>query len=484
MNAARVLAALEAYNADRLAQWWAKCSPKQRAFHSSTHPRHLLRAANQVGKSVAGAGETWAHATGEHPWKEVPRCSLIWVVVADLENHYPTICRKLREVEPGHALDPAVSYTEEKGYRLRGTRKIKVRRADGGTCLIEFRSGRGEVTALASGTVDAIWIDEPPQRSHWSEALSRVARSRGPVWATLTPVGRPVGWLRLHVEGDASKGIAPAEDWEQTVIQLTVKDCPYLTEDDIASQVAGYLPDEVLQRTTGAWEGVTTERIFSNWSERYIFRHPVGSSAVDTLMPLVGELDIEAISVGLGGDHGEQRAGASYWLLAAYHEETASVWCLDEFANQRALSEEELAQAMLSLVEANGLPADAVDRAVGDTNTPGPGRTTRRFNQVLQRAIGVACGGRLPFRIVDASKGPGSVRHGVTCINRAMGAGRFMVSDRCPMLIEACRHWLGPGATKTKELKDRVDAARYLTVSPGFLLDRFRVHTGREVRGH
>lgn len=482
MSLGALASTLRAYRSDRLRQYWDRVAMgdaggigrKHRAFHRSNHKRRLIRGGNQTGKSWSGAAEVWAHAIGEHPYRDVrPDPMVGWVVVADLENQYPTYCSKLRELEPAFNLAEGVRYSPERGYFVGGRRAIKVKTAGGGESLIEFRSGAGAVIALASGTIDWLCFDEPPKRDHWSEALSRVAVRGGPVWCVMTPVGRPVGWLREHVEGDPAKGTPPAEEWEQTVLHLTTEDCPHRSQASIDEQTAGYLADERLQRTIGAWEGVTTNRMFDGWRDGLIFDYPAGASLSETLLALGAPDDV---SIGLAGDHGEERAGANFWLLFAYSDAMRTAWVLDEWASEGAVTEDRVAEAILvDLLQGSGLSPIAVDRAVGDVNTPGMG-PVRRLNQVIQARIAALLrSADAPFTIRDASKGPGSVREGVRAINVACKSGRLRVSSRCGQLIGALRHWKGPGVKETNHLKDAIDALRYGTVAPGFLFDAWRL---------
>lgn len=486
-----LLRSIQAHAADRLGKYELWCrsgrvGPRHVEFHRSSHRRRLVRAGNQVGKSLLGAAELWWHARGHHPFKEVPTCERIWVVVADLENHYPTICSKMHEVEPGYDLDPKVSYTPERGYRVSGRRAVLVKnRKTGRNCLIEFRSGKGEVTALASGTIDALWIDEPPQESHWSEALSRVSVKQGPVWATLTPVGRPCAWLRHHVEGDPEKGTPPAEDWEQTVIRLSVEDCPHRSQESIDEQVASYLPDERPQRTSGDWEGVTPDRYLDAWNDTLELNYPPGMPLWELMVSNGWRGEREDVRIGIAGDHGEQRAGANVWGLGCYDERTGEAWLLDEWASDGAVDEHQVAEQLRAMLERSGLTFNAVDRARGDTNTPGFGHV-RRLNTVLTQAVAQLAGcppHKPPFTIRDASKGPGSVRSGLRAINVGCTRRVFRVTSRCRRTLAALRHFKGPGVAKTLHHKDPLDMVRYLFVSPGFLLDRYRP-TGTPLMGH
>ena len=442
---------LDSFQQDRLSLWKDKATPKQLDFHKSQAARRLCRSGNQTGKSAAGASEAWYHATGSHPWREVPLApSIGWVVVSDLENHYPTICRKLRDVEPSHLIGPNTLYDSARGYRTRGRRLIELTNGS----IVEFRSGRGEITALASATVDWIWYDEPPMESHYSESISRIAvrrlpsGGRAPAWMTMTPVGRPCGWIRLMVEGDESAGTPPTENWHQTVIRLTPEDCPHRSPESLQQQIASYLPSEVAQRTNGDWEGVTFERLLTGYSEDTLFDDE--------------ELPDREWGVGLTFDHGE-RVNSEVCLLYAYDESANEVWVIDEYVSLGRTTTQQDALGVLEMLDRNGLNIATVTRAHGDTNSAGKSALIS-VNRLLEESIAEALGidpHSPPLRILGASKRPGSVLWGSRVVNIALLSRRLRVSPRCRKLIEGMKHWRGTKQGADAELTHSLDALRY-----------------------
>ena len=77
VDVASITAWADLYEADGLSQYELEqpgrggMSPGQRELHESQHPRRLLIAGNQVGKTRALAAETWWLALGRHPLREV-----------------------------------------------------------------------------------------------------------------------------------------------------------------------------------------------------------------------------------------------------------------------------------------------------------------------------------------------------------------------------------------------------------------------------
>lgn len=457
-----------------------------KAFHRSSARLRLVRKANQVGGTLANGAEIWWHALGRHPHRETRRDKGEgWVLVADYESLYPAFCAKLRETAPPDGvLHSDCTYKPGRGYYV-GTRRM-LRMADG--YLVGFRSGEGQTTSLASATVDWLAFDEPPQKKHMSEAMARIARTMGPAWMTATMVGRPVKWLRRRVEGDPAKGEAPREDWRQFVIRLTQEECPWADPAELAAQIASVDADEVEQRTEAGWEGVTPDRWFSGWTAAAVFQYGTGQDAADVLPQGRNWL------LTLGGDHGEDRAGAACWVLTAEDRASGQVWALDEWSNETVVSEDEIAEALLGMLARSGLTAAHVDVAVADTNSPGLGAANpriRRFNRVLEVAMRkVLQVQRAPFEILDARKGPGSVRAGCRLVNAGLRRGSVRVSSRCVRLREALAHWKGPGVKETEHYKDIIDAFRYTAARPsgyprpeiGGLLDLYQVAPSMRIK--
>lgn len=453
MSFAALCRMLDTYSADRLALYWDRASPKQLAFHKSQSPRRLLRAANQVGKSFSGSAEAWANATGSHPYRETPAAPCVgWILVADLENHYPTICRKLRETEPGPLLSDATTYDTARGYRTRGRKAIELKNGS----LIEFRSGKGEIVALASASVSWLWIDEICMSQHFGEALSRVAvrrlpsGARAPVWMTFTPIGRPVDWLRKMVEGTDDE--PPTEEWDQVVIRLTPEDCPHRSPESIREQAAGYLPGEYDQRVNGAWRGVTTERMFTGWGPQCLLTED--------------HLPSHEVRIGMAWDHGED-AGRELCLLYAYDEDERRAWVLDECASPGRTTIDQDALQALQMLDRNGLSVASVDRLHGDTNSAGKASHLASVNRLMEEAIARCLNmptSRPPVRIIGAKKGAGSVSMGARVIQNALLSGRLFVSPRCEHLIRGLSHWRGGKTGKDADLTHAIDALRYALV--------------------
>ena len=404
-------------------------SPKQEAFLQSLHRRRLLRAGNQVGKSVVGAHEAWGYAVGLHPWKDVPPPPTTGLVIsADWGAYVDVVSRIMHDTAPLGLLRRENDYTRQRGWK---NRRITLKNGS----QILFRSANQGTTAIAGLTVDWVWIDEPPPPEVWSEAVTRAAVRMGPVWMTMTPIGRPVDWLRLHVEGDPGRDVPPKEDWEQYRIRLTTDDCPHRTQASIEAQIAGYSTWELPQRRDGEWEGVEVDRMVDAFGEACL-----------------GEpLEETRYKVGVGMDHGEN-AGKECVVVVFWSRRLRKLFVVEEYQSETTTTPGEDFAGVSAALGRRGVTPASVDRVVGDVNTAGKGSAGARVNDLFEPLFGRSVG--VP------NKGPGSVAYGVRLLNYGLRSGMVSVSPRCVRLIKSLKNWTGAN----DDLKDFVDALRYIAV--------------------
>ena len=421
-------------------------TPGQEAFHRATGRRRCLRAANQIGKSYAGAAEAWWHAIGAHPYREVaPGPNEGWIVLCDLDNDWPKVSANLRKLEQSGALDPACKYDSLKGYTYGGARRVKLR--NGSTMLP--KSGTQQQTALAGASIAWIWFDEPPRQSHWGEALTRVSVSGGDAWLTFTPIGKPLAWLKEYFYGNAETGEAGHPEWlPEIVVTLTAANCPHRTPENIAAQIAEYGPWEMAQRVFGEWEGVTTGRRFRAFGE--------GCVIDDDGMPA----EIDQLRLGL--DHGEG-IGKQIGYLSGITGKRVVVLreCLpcDEAGRVvESPTPHDAARGILRALTSLGLTVHAITRAFGDVNSAGLTGGGGKYNAFIEAAMcDLLRTSKLPFEIEIPAKGRGSVGSGESAMNSAMRDGRYLVHRSCVRGIHALRHYTGREA----DLKDPIDGQRY-----------------------
>lgn len=396
-------------------------STKQRVIIESDCPRLLARAANRAGKTEAGAVKSWRFVL-DNPG------SILLVVAANHKSKIEVVGEKLWLYCPHDEI------IDSDWNATRGWKNDVIQLRNGSRII--FRSAESQSTSIAGLTVHACWCDEPMPQHLWGEIMSRVAVHNGPVWITMTPIGRELEWLKLIIEGDPTRGIEPQEDWQQVIIELTTKDCPWRTQESIDNQCASYGPWEYAQRARGAWEGITIDRAFESFTE-------------DNLIERVPQAEWH---VGLGMDHGEG-AGRETCLLVIWSVPLSRLVVLDEYASSKPTVPEEDAAEIKEMLRTHSMRPHSVDLAYGDSNSAGKMRPGLLVNDLLEPHLQ-----GIHLRAPD--KRPGSVDYGTRLINLAMMRGHLLIHPRCLGLLKSVKHWKG----KDDDLKHMVDALRYIAV--------------------
>ena len=427
------------YDVDPFARYQPR--PSQEAFHRLNSNLRLFRAPNQVnGKSYAGAWEALAFLLGKHRYRDLKSGPVKGMLVPYSDDSCKAIEEKLWELLPIGVLHSECRYDPDRGFRV-GKRRV-LRLASGSS--LGFISQKAGSMASAGQTLDFVWFDEPPTPDVFAEGQARVRATKGSIWLTLTPVGRPCDWLKDMV----SRGIV-----SEVVGQFTEEDTG-LTADELAQIVAETLPAQVPQRCYGHWDGVTPNRYFAAWSD-------------DLVLPLEHELGDRMWEVLIGIDHGEG-AKKQVALLLLFDADSGDLVCWDETISDGKTDSLRDAVAIVDMLDRHGMVPEQVDDARGDHNSAGKSEAGLMANQLLEQAVAKHLGlpAHLPpMSIRNARKGPGSIEAGCGLIHRAMVRGNLRVSARCPSLIAHFAHWKGPrdGSAANKELSHVGDAARYAT---------------------
>jgi phage terminase large subunit-like protein len=246
------LKALKAQRAaeNRLAHYVAY--PKQAAFHSAgaSHRERLLMAANQSGKTLAGAMEVAMHATGRYPdWWQGKRFegpTVGWVSGVTAETVRDTVQRMLlgRTGEYGTGTIPKDAIADI--VLSRGTPEsveiIRVHHGAGGTSTIGVKSYADGRTKFQGETLSYVWLDEEPPADIYSECLTRTNVGNGPVWVTFTPLFGMSEVVRRFL-------LEPSPD--RSVTTMTIDDVNHYSVEEKARIVASYAPHELEARTKG-----------------------------------------------------------------------------------------------------------------------------------------------------------------------------------------------------------------------------------------
>jgi hypothetical protein len=407
-------------------------SPPQILFHQDPSRFRILRGGNQSGKTVCGAVEMLWRMLGVHPYLETTKVPIHCRVITYSWDQSRTVARKIHELLPPSELHPDSEFHPDRGFKYH-----QFRLKNGSFCEI-FTTRQGSL-ANASATLDVVWVDEPPPIELWSELVARIMAKRGHLFLTMTPIGRPVGWLKDKVSDGEIKDHR---------FSVTAANCPWYDQEQIDEIEKLYLPHEVPQRLHGAWEGYLSERLFKGFQDDHVR----------------DEVPMEKATIGIGLDHGTDAGSQVAILVAISHAgDHPKIWVLDEYVSDSTSTPEEDARAIMRMLDRNRLSVDHVDRWVGDRAHGGKRWGGAKSNRMLMTAferemrIGVD---RLPFKIRTVKKGRGSVWHGCRVIHSSMLRGDFVIRPHCSRLIESLKNWQG----RDDEFKHAIDALRYSAV--------------------
>lgn len=228
---------------------------KQVEFHnaSTDFRERLFMAANQSGKTWAGAFEVAMHLTGRYPdWWKGRRFN--YAIRAMVGSESAELTRKgvqrlligppeLRE-EWGTGAIPheCLRDTSMKQGVPDAISSAVVRHVCGEDSVIQFNSydqGRGKWQA---DTVDLVWMDEEPPQPIYSEALTRTNATNGIVFVTFTP---------LLGMSEVVKRFLLEKPTGTTVVNMTIDDVEHYTPEQRAAIVAAYPEHEREARTKG-----------------------------------------------------------------------------------------------------------------------------------------------------------------------------------------------------------------------------------------
>jgi phage terminase large subunit-like protein len=437
---------------------YIRWTPPQAKWLQSPHKRKLLRAGNQVGKTWAGMAEVIYRATGTHPYYTTkPPPVEIWIVCTTFPQSV-FIMKKFWQLVPKHLIrntscDPRYGFGKDNPAVVFQCGSV-----------VRFKTTNQGAEAMAGATVDYVLIDEPTSEDIYRELDRRLTRTGGDLGLTLTPVNRPVEYLRQLVRDDIVEDIHARLTVENLTPlgdagPLRLLDGTPMDDSWIAEQRRTVLPRFAPVVLDGEWEFRLEGSVFSSFD--------VESHVTDALPR--GE-----IKVCMGFDHGEGDF-REVAILAAVDDsgEFPRVHFLAEYASDGASLPETDAKETLKLLQLYGWTwrKDHVAYAVGDR--PSIGRIGGvKSNAELAKAIAreLRRRGQLPARaLIDpqiwqakTGKGgnTGSVWTGVEWLHRAMlRPGHFTVHPRCARLIESFQKWDG----SDNEWKDACDAARYAT---------------------
>lgn len=416
-------------------------TPPQLEFLKATDRIRLYRGANQVGKTWVGMADTIWRCLGAHPYQYVRPAPIEAHVITVTSQQGVSIQEKCWRLLPKDAIHPDTEFVPGKGVR---GRQAIVRFTNGS--ILKFRSVEQGALSLAGATLHHIMIDEPPPEDVWNELVPRVFRNQGTISLTMTPIGKPLEWLRKMVEEKRIRDICAPLTVENTT---PIGGRPMLTQAQIDELAQGILESERGQRLFGDWTTTFVEgRVFAMF---------------DPKIHVKDEAPEGNWLLGIGIDHGRE-SGAQVAILTAMQtteEGHHRIMVLDQVQSDGMTTPEQDARAILDMLKRCGLRWEDVDRWVGDraaiSRRGGALKSNAMLAQALERDLRIPVGS-LPFRIHTAYKPRGSVYAGYRLLQSEMLRGNFRINPRCQRLIDDLSRFDG---RENSQHKHSIDALRY-----------------------
>lgn len=224
------------------------------------HTRRALIAANRVGKSEAGAGETSMHALGEYPdwWrgKRFKHAPTIVVGSDTNENSVMITQAKLlgEDNRSGYIPPDKILDISHRQAGISGVvHEVKVRHKSGGVATIIFKSYEQGRKKWQGTAWDFVWLDEEPPMEIYTEAITRLMTTNGCMLLTFTPLNGVSDVVKKFVDDAEAEGTEGKKGgrYKPFVLNVTWDDAPHLTDEIIETMLEAYPAHERDCRSKG-----------------------------------------------------------------------------------------------------------------------------------------------------------------------------------------------------------------------------------------
>ena len=421
----------------------------QLTFLSDTRRKLLWRGGNSIGKTFAHVLHVVHTARGTHPWQSIARGPKQLMLAGYSFAQMDPLCRALWAILPKDEIDPRVEYVPRQGFRGFKEPVIPFIRGPGAGSVIAFATYKQGSGRIMGDQLHYFGMDEPPPSGVWGEAQPRLNRHHGQARVTMTPTPEspPLEYMRKIVEEGRLAELQTTLNVAAVTRRGGLVEAPWMSEAEIEEALADYLDDELPMRRDGAWDALVSGRWLS----------AVTDATVIDVLPEAGWY------VAVGIDHGA-KAGRQYATLVLASPDGDEIVIADEAHADGVTTTREDAQAVLQMLQRNGIAWHQVDHWRGDRRHAGDFWGNEKTNRELSREICDEIGirqreaGERGLRIRTPRKYSGSVRFGFRLINSLAKAERLKVHRRCEGFRAGAKGWVG---RPEDPLKDPLDAARY-----------------------
>ena len=432
--------------------------PFQKDFHDTgfENNQRLLMCANRIGKSYCGAAEMAMHLTGLYPdwWQGRKYRKAITAWVGGVSNESTRdICQAelLGPPEDPEAWgtgaipkDCIVSSERKPGVPNAKSLGL-IKHISGSNSTVHFKSYESGVEKWMGRSVDCIWLDEEPERSLYSQSVTRTLDRKGMVYLTFTP----------------EKGMTETVSAFMNNIQRG-QSLTNATWDDASDQV------RTLQGRTGHLDQDTMTQILSAYSphEREMRKYGKPTIGSGLVFPIPEEkLMVEPFEI---PDHWPRIAGIDFgWdhdtavAWGAYDTEEDTFYIYDAYnANKRSPSEHSVPILERPSFIPIAYPHDGNRRdSIGN---PGLADQYRNLgcNFLLEHFTNPPALGQ--------KKGSNSVEEGIQQMVVFMEEGRFKIFNHLSQMLQEYRQYHRKDGKIVNVRDDSMSAMRYCFMSRRF----------------
>lgn len=404
---------------------------KQAEFHAhgADKRERMFSAANQSGKTYAGAMEAAFHLTGRYPdwWagRRYERPVRAWAAGMTSESVRDTCQRLLLgTTKPwGTGAIPEDSIVVASSARgvADTVDTVQVKHVSGSVSTIGFKSYERGREKWQGETLDFIWFDEEPPSDIYSEGLARITARRGMVFCTSTPL---MGMTTLV-------GRFFGETHEQrALVRMELSEAEHMTAEDIDAVTEGYAAHERDARLRGL-PMLGSGRVFPVADEVLI----VKPFELPAYWPMIAALDI-------GWDH----PTAAAWL--AWDRDADVVYVTDEYRQKQ-----ETVSTHATALRARGAGIPVAWPHDGHSHDKSSGKPIA----TLYKDQGLA----MLDDHAQFPDGSTSVEASVALILDRMRSGRLKIFGTCSMLLDEIHMYHRKDGRIVKERDDLISAVRY-----------------------
>lgn len=222
-----------------------------REWHALLNQERALIAANQVGKTYGAAMEIAMHLTGLYPawwtgWR-FRKAPVGWVagVTSEATRDNPQRLLLGRPGEWGTGTIPKerIEHIQKATHGIADSVDyVIVRHVSGGLSRVQFKAYNQGREKFQGETLDFGWCDEEPPEDVYTEFLTRLNISGGPMLMTFTPLLGMSNVVKRFII-DKKPGTA--------YVSMTIADAAHYTAEMRAAIEAKYGPHELEARTKG-----------------------------------------------------------------------------------------------------------------------------------------------------------------------------------------------------------------------------------------